>query len=408
MSEPAKKPGQQPESYQPQKPEMMRALEQAQRQRQQETTYPAAFTLPDRSTPRSPDASHNCPGYVTFANEFAYFMDYAGEGYGFIERNKGWRCDINYTLADVITGYAARPCCLDVTHDGLDRLYRAAGYSKRRTYYADAEKGGYMSQAEMKQAIIRTLCELGQPVILNPIENRFFGAVVIGYKDGGDTLVTFCYPPYFIAPDNTQPQIEEITDWYQEKTTLTIVGPREKPLPVKDLYLLGLRQIRDCLRAGIQGEDRHYYDEWERFLRLKSMDEMMAEAKRRGTLPGGQMFWADQEKPIDHNILAALADPTWCEASERRYYIMHFMHQMAQHFPDEKKALGALDTHFWKACEIMGNTKKGYISKVGHDPVNMKLFAKRSVRARMARCVRKLRRADAKGLAMIERILDKS
>ena len=30
MSEPAKKPGQQPESYQPQKPEMMRALEEAQ------------------------------------------------------------------------------------------------------------------------------------------------------------------------------------------------------------------------------------------------------------------------------------------------------------------------------------------------------------------------------------------
>ena len=38
MSEPAKKPGQQPESYQPKKPEMMRALEEAQIQAEKEAS----------------------------------------------------------------------------------------------------------------------------------------------------------------------------------------------------------------------------------------------------------------------------------------------------------------------------------------------------------------------------------
>jgi len=394
MSEPAKKPCTAPESYSPKEmPEIMKLA-----QARGSTEYPGEFILPDGSTPIPPEPGHNCPGYVTFANEFAYFMDYSGQGYGFIERNKGWRCDVNYTLADIVTGYAAQPCCLEVTPEDLDRLYRAVGFRERRVYDAAST-----SKPEMKEIIKHTLCELGQPAILNPIESRFFGAVVIGYKEGGDVLVTFGYPPYFIAPDNKEPQIEEITDWYQEKTALIIVGPRENPLTVKDLYLFGLRQIRDTLCAGIRGEDRHYYEEWERFLRLKTLEDMMAEARRLGYVPGAQMFG---EESLD-DAIRALADPTWCEASERRYYIMHFLHQLAQHFPEEKKALKALDDHFWYTCEIMGNQKKGYISKVGHDPVNMEMFAKKSVRRKMAKCVRKFRKADTKGLKMLEKLMER-
>jgi len=397
MSEPSKKPARAPESYQPRRPEIVSMAQAA--QGESTNPYPGAFLLPDCSTPIPPETGHNCPGYVTFANEFSYFMDYSGQGYGFIERNKGWRCDINYTLADVITGYAARPCSLDVTPEGLDRLYRAVGFSQRCVYDAAST-----SQPEMKEIIKHTLCVLGQPVILNPVESRFFGAVVIGYKEGGDVLITFGYPPYFIAPDNIEPQIEESASWYQEKTALTIVGPRENPLPVKELYLLGLRQIRDTLRAGLHGEDRHYYEEWERFLRLKTLEDMLAEARRLGYVPGARMW---TEGRIKEDSLNELADPTWCEASERRYYIMHFLHQAAQYFPEEKAALKTVENHFWFTCEIMGNQKKGYISKVGHDPVNMELFSKRSVRRRMARCVRKFRRADAKGLAMIERFMER-
>jgi len=120
-----------------------------------------------------------------------------------------------------------------------------------------------------------------------------------------------------------------------------------------------------------------------------------------GTMPGAQIFYEEStEKSID-----VLADPTFCELAERRYYVMHFCYQAAEHFPEEKAALNALGDQFWFTSEIMGNQKKGYVSKVGHDPVKMELFAKNSVRRGMARCVRKLRKADAKGLAMAEELL---
>jgi hypothetical protein len=235
MSDTAKKLNQVPDSYSPKKPEIACIIKEAQR----ESKYPEAYTLPDNSTVVAGETSHNCPGYVTFANEFSYFMDYSGQGYGFIHRNENWRCDINYTLADIITGYAMRPSCLDVTQEELDRLYTVVGYPSRQTFYANPLLGEYMDKSAMKEAIKYTLCTLGQPVLLSPIESRFFGAIVIGYKDNGDTLVTFGYPPYFIAPDNTQPVIEDITDWYQDKTTLIIIGKRQKPLSEKELYLAG-------------------------------------------------------------------------------------------------------------------------------------------------------------------------
>ncbi|MCL1855911.1 MAG: hypothetical protein FWF86_09275, partial [Clostridia bacterium] len=348
MSEPAKRFDQTPESYSPQaKPEIMKLA-----QAQGEAAYPGELVLPGRGTALSAETEHNCPAYVAFANEYAYFLDYTGQGYGFTHKDKGWRCDVSYTLADVLTGYAARPCCLDVTPEGLDRLYRATGFSERRTYCADPAKAGYMSRADMKRAIKDALCGLGQPVILRPIENRFFGSIVIGYREEGDVLVTYGSLPYFIAPDNREPQIEDVAGWYTEKTELTIVGARETPLPEKELYRLGLRQIREYLRAGIHGEDSHYYEEWERFLRLGSLDDMRAEARRLGYVPGAQMW---TEGCMREDSINEIADPTWCEASERRYYIMHFLHQAARHFPEEQEALKALADQFWKASEIMGN-----------------------------------------------------
>ena len=401
MNEPAKRPDQRPEGYSPKgKPEILKLAQQA----RQKDAYPEEYILPDRGTPLTPGTKQSCPAYVAFANEFAYFLDYTGQGYGFVDnyRGIGLRCDISYTLADVITGYAARPCCLEVTPEGLDRLYEAAGFTGHRTYCANPSAAAYLSEAEMKEAIRYALCELGQPVILRPIENRFFGAIVIGYKAGGDVLVTYGSLPFFVAPDIREPQVEDITDWYRDETSLTIVGERGVSLPIVDMYKLGLRQIRDTLRAGIRGEDAHYYGEWERFLRLGSLEEMLSEAKRLGYVPGAQMW---TEESLREDSIHVIADPTWCEASERRYYIMHFLYQAVEHFPGEKEALNALGDQFWKASEIMGNMKKGYLSKVGNNPVNMKKLAKKRVRAHMADCVRKFREADTKGLEMIEQLL---
>ncbi len=184
------------------------------------------------------------------------------------------------------------------TRDERHRVYIAAGFSPH-VYSADPAKGEYMNEAEMKEAIRYTLCTFEQPVIL-PIESRFFGSVVVGYKESGNVLVTFGYPPYFAAPDNTQPQIEEITNWYNAKTELTIVGKRQKTPSAKELYQEGMRQVRAYLNSGVRGEDRHYYDEWESFLRL-SMEEMIAEVKRTRIVPGGDCE-AFEGEAADENV----------------------------------------------------------------------------------------------------------
>ncbi|MCL1909955.1 MAG: GNAT family N-acetyltransferase, partial [Kiritimatiellaeota bacterium] len=360
--------------------------------------YPESFILPDRHTPVAEDTKHNCPGYVPFANEFSYFLDYTGQGYGFIDDE--WRCDVNYTLADIITGHAMRPACLFPTREELNRLYNIAGFPSPQTFTV-----AQMSEAEMKEAIMHTLCVLGQPVIL-PVKSRFFGSVVIGYKDNGNTLVTYGYPPLFMDWDNTQPRIEEVTDWYHADTELTIVGKRERTPSAKEMYEAGLAQILAYFEAGLRGDDRRHYDEWERFLRL-GMDEMIAEVKRTRFVPGAHANDAKfSGEATDENIkkhLQSIADPVWCEMAERRYYIMHFFRQAARHFPEMKDEMKKIEDHFAWSNTIMGSE---YVKETGEgEKWNAGAFENPEVRARMADCVRRFREADGKGLQMVEKLL---
>lgn len=368
-------------------------------------TDPAEYVLEDHSTSLTPQTRHNCPAFVTFANEISYFLDYSGQGYGFIHKDEGWRCDINYTLADILTGYAMRPCCLEVTEEGLDRLYQTLGYPSRRVFSADPVRGTYADEADMKRIIRHALCTLGQPVIVNPIEGRFFGALVVGYRRDGDVLVTFGYPPYFMAPDNTLPQVMDIENWYQADTVLTVPGKRAAAPSPRAVYAQGLRQVYAYLAAGIRGEDRPFYDEWEAFLRM-DMADMVEQVRQTRVVPGARMF----RQPLEENVpeekvrayLHVLADPTWCEMAERRYYIMHFFHQAALHFPEVKEAMGQIMHHFGRSNGIMGEE---YIRQVGHDPVNAERFADPACRGHMADCVAQFREADAQGLSMVESLV---
>ena len=88
-----------PDSYKPKKPEILEMAQKA----QQGISYPEAFTLPDKSTAIPPEVKHYGPAYVPFANEFAHFLDYTGQGYGFIF-DGDWCKDRSYTIADVISG----------------------------------------------------------------------------------------------------------------------------------------------------------------------------------------------------------------------------------------------------------------------------------------------------------------
>lgn len=386
-------------SYSPKKPDILRMA----KERLSQIEYPESFLLPNRSNNIPPQEGHNCPAYVTFANEFSYFMDYSGQGFGFIDFH-GWRCDINYTLADILTGYAMRPVCLDVTVEGLEHLYHTVGLSYQ-VFYANSLNGEYMNEADMKESIRYTLKVLGRPVILRPIEGAFFGAVVVGYEQNGDTLITYSYPPYFIAPDNTKPEIKTVKNWYNIDTTITIIGERKEGILVKEVYKEGLRQVYAYLKEGVYGQDQVYYNEWKRFLR-QNIKEMIAEVKRTRKVPSAYCIGgiledeATEERVLE--VMNTIVDPTWCEMAERRYYIMHFFRQAALHFPEEKEAIRQIEKHFGWSNSLMGDA---YVKEVGHDPVNTEAFYKQEVRNRMADLVQQFQDADAKGLMMVEELL---
>lgn len=392
-------PAEKPEGYGPKRPEILKTAERAQR----ESAYPEDFILPNQSTAIPPEIRHYGPAYVPFANEFSHFLDYTGQGYGFLY-DGDWCRDRSYTIADVLSGHAMEPSNL-FSKERVELFWRTVGFPGCRTFSADPDQDDFMSEPDMKQAIRYALYRLKQPVIL-PQESRWWGSVVIGYRDCGNVLVIYHHLPYFMdTENNARPQIEEISGWYHDGASLFMVGAREKTPSPADIYLEGIRQIRSCLESNIRGEKRHFSDEWEAFLRLR-VEEMIAEVRRTHIVPGGEHgpLAEDASDDAAWEFICRAHDSTWCNMAERRYCVMNFFRQAKEYFPEAGNELQALDDHFWRASEIMGSRDTGYGTEVG-DPVDIEIFKNPEVRGRMADCVRRFREADAMGLAMVEEVL---
>ncbi|MCL2433544.1 MAG: hypothetical protein FWD16_03385 [Clostridia bacterium] len=407
MSElPNKHIEQAPESYGPKtRPEIISQAENL-----TAAEFPASYMLVDKGVKLPPGIKHYGPAYAGFGNEFAQFLDYTGQGYGFIY-DGDWCKDRGYTIADVMTGHAMEPACLFFPEQ-KDYLWKIAGFSLHDTFYADPAKKGYMSEPDMKDAIKYALCVLEQPVIM-PQSSHWWGSLIIGYKGDGNVLVLRHYLPYFIDRDNNaQPKTEEITGWYKQDISLFIAGKREKALSLVEIYREGIFRIRDCLAENIRGQKRRYYDEWETFL-LMSKEEMMAEVTRTGYVPGGCDGCENGKMKDDiHGAdiwekICTAHNSTWCDMAERRFYVMNFFRQAKEFFPELKDDLQALDDQFWRTSVVMGgNDGNGYGTEIG-DPCKPDVFADPEVRARMADCVRRLREADAKGLEMVEQLCER-
>jgi hypothetical protein len=363
---------------------------------QKKVNYPEEFILPDKSTKIPPEIKHYGPAYVQFSNSFAHFLDYTGQGYGFIY-DGDWCKDRNYTIAEIISGHATQPACLSVLPEKENYLWETIGFPSSKTFYANPANADYMSEQDMKDTIKHTLYTLGQPVIISQ-EN------VIGFKDNANTLIIYRYIPYWMNQENNaHPETVEISDWYNDNTKLFIAGKREKILSLIDIYKEGTRRIRDCLCENIRGEKQRYYSEWEAFLRMH-IDEMITEAKRIRLVPGGE------ENPYgmtmnDENIweyICASHSNTWCTMAECRYYVMNFFRQAKEYFPEIIDDLQELDNHFWYTSDIMGSR---YNKEIG-DPVDAEAFKNPEIRVKMAACVREFKEADAKGLEMVEKLLE--
>ena len=359
------------------------------------------FILADKSTKIPDGVKHYGPSYVPLANEFAWFLDYTGQGYGFIF-DGDWCKDRSYTIADVLSGHAMQPAQLFIQKE-VDSLWKAVGFtSSGSKFTANPASDDYISKQEMISMIEYALFKLERPVII-PLESHWWGSIVIGYKDNGDTLVIYHYLPYFMdMENNAQPKIEEISDWYNDKTTIFISDFREKVLSFEEIYLKGFNQIQASLEANVRDEKQYFYIAWEAFLRMNT-DRMIAEVKRSKTVPGGEIILLP-EGLSDEGVWKFICEAhnnTWCDMAERRFYVMQFFIQAVEYYPEFAADLKELADHFGYASGIMSD---GYNIEVG-DPVNPEIFKNPDVRNRMADCVKRFREADEKGLEMVEKLL---
>ncbi len=403
MSQPIKKLNEtSTESYSPKTPKLANMMEQA----GMDKPYPVEFILPDKSTQIPPEVKHYGPAYVSFANDFSYFLDYTGQGYGFIF-DGDWCKDRSYTIADVISGNATQPADF-VTKEDTEYLWETAGFSLYHTFYADSAHSDYLNETDMIRVIKYTLCTLKQPVII-PQGEYFCGSIIVGYKDNGNTLLAYYYLPYFMdMENNAQPKISEVPNWYNKDTSLFVAGKREETFSLEDIYRKGVHRIYDCLNENINGEKRHYYDEWEAFLRMDK-NEMLTEARRMGAVPGGQDAEVDESKTDEElwELICSSYSNTWSNMAERRFYVMNFFQQAKEYFPEINDEIQILVEHFMYANDIMGNRETGYNSEIG-DPAKIEIFEIPDVRNRMADCVKKFREADELGLEKVKTFLEKT
>lgn len=409
MNNLVKKQNQNSKNYSPKIPTLANMLEHA----RIDIEYPSDFILSNKSPEFSPEIKHLGPAYVGFANAFAYFLNYTGQGYGYIFDND-WCRDRSYTIADVISGNAMQPVDFStqpadvVTQEGIEYLWNTAGFHFHHTFCADSSCDSYLNEADMKNIIKYSLCTLGQPVIMPQDYIEFFGSIIVGYKDDGNILLAYYYEPYFKdMQDNTKAKITEISNWYNKNTSMFIAGKRREILSAKEIYRKGIIRIYECLNSNFNGEKTHYYDEWEEFLRL-SKNGMLDEARRIGYVPGGEYAKVDESDNDEKawNIICRSYNNTWCNMAERRYYVMHFLKQSEEYFPGLHDELQELASHFNYASSIMSNKETGYNSEIG-DPVKPEVLENQEIRMRMADCVRRFRDADKTALNMVKTLLNK-
>jgi len=394
-------PAPKPESYGPSKvPDIITMVQQHANQH----SYPPNFTLPYKGTTIPPEVKHYGPATFPTANEFAFFLDYIGQGYGFIF-DGAWCKDRSYAIANILSGNAMEPVP-QFSLENVAPLWKTAGFPYTQTFYTQPDRTPHMTKQEMTDAIKYALYVLRQPVVMP--QEPFFGSIVVGYKDEGNTLVTFRYNPYFVDQENNaRAVVEDVTDW--QTTSLFIAGKREHDLPVTDAYEMGLAHIKECLYANIHGTKQHYFTDWEAFLCM-SLTDMLATVRHTGNVPGGIYHstpaeyahkCSEKDDDILWQFIAATHESTWCDMAERRFYIIQFIQQAMDYLPYDKEKMQTVADHFANTNYIMGD---GYHKEIG-DPIDAEVFKDSAVRTRMADYVRQFKEADAKGLELVEQLL---
>jgi hypothetical protein len=388
MSEPVKKPGQVPESYQPQKPEMMRALEAAQ--------TPQANALAENllhGVPKAPTGDFE--GIAYFPKFLKVVSDYLGD-------------PLDYTYAIAASGGAFRLAwdtaswnCgsgdISHTYDDREAPFRngitALGRGFRMLWREDHTK-------EEFKAFIWAQIDAGRPVIsLGPVGPPEAG-LIVGYRDGGDTLLGWSdFQGWGWKPLDDEGRF--ITDtWWEGKegnqiaavmSLGEIAGPRRGEREIIRNAIAALEGRRDgSFDKGVAA-----YDAWKKALLGASQKDV------KGKIEGNDMG--------DWLLLIAHGEPLNTLADGRKNAQRYFS-QLAQAHP-EQPLYAEITRQFGTLVEILLKKVYGAMrSKATHGfeggKKQKKAMARRVVRRKIAGYIDEMKAADEKALTLMKELLE--
>ena len=350
-----------------------------------------------------------CPEMQPLTGSIRACLDYMGENYGFVDHN-GWRLDLGFTYICNISGEAyggdATVMCeqntLENSMEGIYRCFGALGYDFE-IYSTDPKRSDYLPKDLMKLHVQNQLCVKKRPVITDAIWNTPMGYAVVGYEDGGDTLIGWNYHVFDFGPNPT-PLTAKKPNWYEAATFVILLGERTKKTDEKELYRLIIAEAYNCLTDGASMANGKFYGDLTHFLK-QTEDECIAEAKRTRKIMGyatpPESLFEDDE--AIRGELVRTADPIWCCVSERRYYAAHFFRLARAVFPEHDELLGKIEASFWVQSGQFGDE---YLKEVGHDPVDREKFRDMAVRQRMAEVVECARLEEEKSIGLIKELID--
>ena len=394
MSEPLKNLVVQPESYQPQKPEMMRALEAAQRQAEaqiHDASQPASTSGGSGILNGVPKVHYGAFGGVTpFPICLKAVSDYLGN-------------ELDYTYAIVACGGAFRFAWNTAEWDGgnvdimlayddaelpfrygieaLGREFKMLWREKNvRCHPGNGTKEDF-------RAFIKEQIDLGRPVIsLGPIGPGEAG-ILTGYRDSGDTLLgwsvfqdwactTFDDEGYFI----TDTWWEE-GDFHGVMALGDVAGPR-----------WGAREIvRNAIAALEGGQEGKYakgiaaYEPWKRAILGAGKSDFALKC-------GG-----------DHFVMMCQGDATDC-LMDGRHHAFKYFKGLAEEHPDQP-LYGAIAEQFGIVAETIERGIYKTLHGYQRGKKQVKALEKTRARRKIAQCIDVMKSADEKALALMKELL---
>jgi len=397
MSEPAKNPGQQPESYQPKKPEMMKALEEAQGQTPQPKSL-AENLLHD--VPQSPSGDFEgiayFPKFLKVASDYlgdeldyTYAIVASGGAFRLAWDTAKWNCGsgaINHTYADAETSF----------RNGITALGREFKMLWREGN--DLGHPGNGTKEDFK-AFIKEQIDRGYPVIsIGPVGPPEAG-LITGYRDGGDTLLGWSdFQGWAWKKFDDEGRFIIDTWWEGEggnrihavMSLGKITGPRMGEWEIIRNAIAALEGSRD----GTFAKGLAAYDAWKKAL-------LCAERKDiKGKIEGNDMG--------DWMLLVAHGEPLNTLADGRKNAQRYFM-CLAQEHPEQPiyaeiaGAFGTLIKILLKKVygAMRSKAKHGY--ECGEK--QKKAIAQLKTRQEIADYIDEMKDADEKALALMKKLL---